>query len=147
MQSFQVMRDWITKAGLRAAVLQLNMFDVWNCGYVAVPETHPLHGRGLMDLLPIKVKMPGRYFAVNQPPKFRWGYPILVNYFDVHGLLTYADPGADGYPIVSSEDLWWFGFDCHHVDDTLEKCTVSYVVHECERLAAQLAVFSEATDE
>lgn len=55
------------------------------CGYVGVPETHPLFGKD-------------------------WGDVDV----DVHGGLTYAEPSGDGYPKGVAYPTWWFGFDCAH---------------------------------
>ena len=38
-------------------------------------------------------------------------------YFEVHGGLTYADNEKE-YPVKS--DLWWFGFDCAHYNDSYD---------------------------
>lgn len=65
------------------------------CGYVAVPQGHPLHGAGHND--------------------------ERLNDIYAHGGITYAEacsgelchqakPGE-------SEDVWWFGFDCAHAGD------------------------------
>lgn len=64
------------------------------CGYVAVPEGHPWHGRefGSFDV-------------------------------DVHGGLTYSQKCQDGGAIChvpkpgESDNVWWLGFDCNHAFD------------------------------
>ena len=46
------------------------------------------------------------------------------------------------YPVPtndSSEELWWFGFDCAHYDDTPEECDKNFTEYECIKLADQLA--------
>lgn len=94
------------------------------CGYVAVPPGHPLHGQD-------------------------YDKPDV----SCHGGLTYASSG-DNYPVRGEgNDLWWFGFDCHHLGDASldprldafheRGATVKsqrYVENECERLAEQLAL-------
>ena len=108
------------------------------CGYVGVPESHPL-------------------FSVD------YGDPRVVDIL-VHGGVTFADscdddedegigichrPGSD-----ESDVVWWLGFDCAHGGDLLPACRphgwfvsrspgstyrdFEYVTHEVERLAAQL---------
>lgn len=68
------------------------------CGYVGVPKSHPLHGHTYDDLD-----------------------------LEVHGGLTFSaacghgeDP-ARGICHVPDpdepDDVWWFGFDCHHAWD------------------------------
>lgn len=108
-----------------------NQTGVW-CGYVGVPPSHPLYGKGYEELD-----------------------------LTVHGGLTYASACAlhichtpkPGEP----DNVWWFGFDCGHGGDltpafiTLyERCKLapsifeetykplSYVKAEVERLAKQL---------
>lgn len=107
------------------------------CGYVGVPENHPLFGKSYGDVDA-----------------------------DVHGGLTFADRCDEqdkehGICHVGEEKLWWFGFDCAHSGDlspgtkaVLKKLDESrshygdfeekyrdlnYVKAECANLAAQLA--------
>jgi hypothetical protein len=65
------------------------------CGYVAVPPGHPCHGCG--------------YDAA------------VVEEVEVHGGLTYAARCSGTICHVpkpgTSDDVWWFGFDCAHVLD------------------------------
>jgi len=73
--------------------------------------------------------------------KYRCGYVCVpswsklnkVNYddvdVDVHGGLTFSDWQCDD---------WAFGFDCDHMNDSLEKQTLQYCINECESLAVQL---------
>lgn len=107
------------------------------CGYVAVPPSHPWHGKGWSDV------------------------PV-----DVHGGITYAAK-CDGGAIChvpkpgESDDVWWLGFDHAHLGDfspgtdaTLKKSgifggfgggyghdnsykTIGYVRRGCESLAEQ----------
>lgn len=73
-----------------------NRQGAW-CGYVGVPPGHRLHGAAYDDVD-----------------------------VDVHGGLTYAAGCADGPEATSichvpapgePDDVWWFGFDCHHAFD------------------------------
>lgn len=107
-----------------------NFSGAW-CGYVGVPDTHPMHG--------------AHYDEVNA---------------DAHGGLTFSGacrPGAEEHGIChipepgEPDNVWWLGFDCAHLGD---KCpqprfhgpefddevyrTLEYVQAECTRLAAQL---------
>ena len=61
-------------------------------------------------------------------------------FFDVQGSLTYASKGGK-YPTEGDADLWFFGFDCAHADDTPEKWNEKRVTAETERLADQIAEF------
>lgn len=73
-------------------LLNRNPMGAW-CGYVAVPEGHPIHGK--------------HYDEVD---------------VEVHGGLTYAHKcqGTICHAVAEGEDddrLWWFGFDCAHAWD------------------------------
>ncbi len=111
------------------------------CGYVGVPENHPLFGKGYNDVD-----------------------------FDVHGGITFADACQEGEgearichtPESGQPDkVWWFGFDCAHAGDLRPVDTdayhqvnlmfphaegygiyrtLDYVREECKLLAAQLKV-------
>lgn len=104
------------------------------CGYVGIPATHPDYQRDYND---VEV--------------------------DCHGGLTYGK-ACDGSHIChvpqpgEPDDLWWFGFDCHHawdvapgfearmqthgIDDFHDPQssykTLNYVRNEIESLATQL---------
>lgn len=107
--------------------VQRNWSGAW-CGYVGVPPTHKLY------------KVP---------------YQQASDY-NVHGGLTYSnvcngvichtpEPGE-------SDDVWWFGFDCHHSGDLAPKDqsvfdfmgypntyrNLDYVIKEAKSLAEQL---------
>lgn len=100
------------------------------CGYVGVPEGHPLHGRDYDDVD-----------------------------IDVHGGLSFAsacqadtpeDHGVCHRPSPGEPDhVWWLGFDCAHAGDFCprhdrlrfqgdEYRDVAYVRQECQSLARQL---------
>lgn len=97
-------------------------------------------------------------------------------YFSCHGGITYSNGGKESkYPIES--DLWWFGFDCAHYNDgkelelALERFphleasimrsieferrfnndgivrTEEYVVENCKKLAEQLKLFENESEE
>lgn len=109
------------------------------CGYVGVPEGHPLHH--------------GDYDDEN--------FPVLL----AHGGITFADTCAkDGneaenichIPELGDPDnVWWFGFDCGHYDDFAPGMpmlhlrnpenykNVAYVKVNITLLAAQLKEFED----
>lgn len=115
-------------AGLPCIIHRVVDYHGAFCGYVAVPPGHPLHG---LD-----------YNAPN---------------VEVHGGLTYADKCQGEICHVpkpgESDDVWWFGFDCHHCFDygpgvaamlpglqhKGEYRTLEYVKFQVEMLAEQLA--------
>lgn len=89
----------------------------WGCGYVAVPPTHPLHGKDFMG----------------------WDDEDIPS-FDVHGGITYSDT-LNEYTMKDLDipsDWWIVGFDTAHMGDDLESCSEEYVRAETERLLAQI---------
>jgi hypothetical protein len=112
------------------------------CGYVGVDQSHPWHGKSYNDL-----------------PDYG---P------EIHGGLTFSEGCQEGPPEETichvpepgaPDNLWWFGFDCHHawdmapgmralvrklgkpelldMDETYRP--LSYVKEQCAQLAKQLA--------
>lgn len=150
--SHELKKDWITDAGYRAVILFVH--DSNHCGYVAIPPGHPLYGKdysdpsgfGLSEGTEIGKRglIAVMCFAAD-PDMENVPVDMLIN---VHGGITYAR-GGEEYPIGSSEECWWFGYDCAHSGD---RCMgslsfeiegdvfrdVDYCVRECESLAAQL---------
>lgn len=101
------------------------------CGYVGVPEGHPLFGKNYDD--------------------------AATEALDAHGGLTYAAACSGSICHVpregESDHVWWFGFDCAHLGDVTPGLLryelgpspfgesyrdVWYVSREVERLASQL---------
>lgn len=160
--SYEVKKDWITEAGFRAVVI---MTDIGHhCGYVGLPEGHPLYGVGygdetdklkpLDDDEPIGSRGVMSVFCAALAGGFKTS-PEDV--FNVHGSLTYAHNNPM-YP-VPSNDLWWFGYDCGHSGDARSPEYIAlkpeadrwlyeeqhstfkdldYCVRECESLARQI---------
>jgi hypothetical protein len=120
---FEVKKDWITKAGLRAVVLFVH--NSHHCGYVAVSTDSPYFGKGYDD--------------------------EALGFVAVHGGLTFSESSAslkEDHPLKSVESVSWFGFDCAHLGDATAHLShdgdvfrdVSYVESECESLAEQLCI-------
>lgn len=117
------------------------------CGYVGIPENHPLYGKGYSEHLNIKKSDVGDREVSGVFPLF--GACIdkderirIEAYFQCHGGITYAGGGKHSdYPIES--DLWWFGFDCGHAGD---KADYEYAIKKFpkhrEELEAILRVHS-----
>lgn len=138
------------------------------CGYVGVPEGHPLfkhpYGKpheslrlrggekiGDRGILPLLFRDDDSNLTGERPDVF----------FDVHGGLTYSG-GDDGYPLPETNGLWWFGFDCAHSGDAPDWAlmdaehrkinstypdlqmwggvvrSLHYVTDQCNKLAEQL---------
>ena len=97
------------------------------CGYVGVPEGHPLYGKYNDSQVKVTLKELIEDEEMNQiGNRGVWtllGLPNdeddqvrLGSYFMVHGGITYTDGGKDFHHPVDS-NLWWFGFDCGHTGD------------------------------
>lgn len=132
------------------------------CGYVQVPESHPLYGvpyyrttKWLERLLRARLEQP-----VGERP----GLAVMIAYltgkavaspeivFTVHGGITFSGP-RETEP-NGKKGGWWFGFDCAHAGDFSPKIQAllgrvggrpgeeyrdrAYVQSEVERLAIQL---------
>lgn len=115
----------------------------YNCGYVAVPESHPWYRKG--------------YGACLDPACGKdWHYDCAVQgRLEVHGGVTFAGEWW-------SDGQWWFGFDCAHSGDAPDPqwvrekrerdpdyyvsmfdhgmfWSVDMVAHETEEMARQLS--------
>jgi hypothetical protein len=160
MADVKLVKNWITAAGYRAAILYVNGH---NNGYVALPPTHPLFGVDYDTAAlclsfpanePLSKRSPLALMCCNAEAR-----PSVV--FDVHGGITYSDYKLAQVSVLEEEQLWWYGFDTAHYGDANspeyyaklkeqypdmpfmwaadgEYRTVEYVTAECESLAAQL---------
>ena len=144
-------KDWEC-AGLQCA-LRRGPSGHW-CGYVGLPQSHPLFGLGCGDESPALVGFVERLKNSKMPenPSFSLLISCLSGEFkpspdiafEVHGGLTYA---RDGSFIFGNSNLWVFGFDCNHCDDYAPKShgsdgiyrDIDYTTKETEKLARQLA--------
>jgi hypothetical protein len=132
------------------------------CGYVGVPSTHPWFGKGYSDEVKPTADMLGPRDADDHGPidvlcmalsgkDPAESLPITLC-VRVHGGLTYA---YNHDPYGKPDGLWWFGFDCAHSGDLVPALyeryphhtdvyrDQSYVVAECQSLAAQLRAIGE----
>lgn len=133
-------QTWTTDSGLRATCLLVSLHTrSHRCGYVEVPEGHPLHGvhyANDCEVLRNQVERvkDGPVGSRGVVPTVCWdgerASPEII--FDVHGSITFSGPLGD-HP-----NGWWFGFDCSHAGDEGGR-PLEYVVAECERLGVQLA--------
>lgn len=108
-------KEWTTNAGLEAACIMVR--DSHRCGYVRVPDDHPLHGVDWSEA----------------------DFPEAD--LEVHGGVTFTGP----HPLTDSG--WWIGFDCAHAGDAFGSegfriegvhRSLEYVIAECEKLARQI---------
>jgi hypothetical protein len=144
-------KQWKTKAGYSARVESMPMGHL--CGYVAILTGHPLYGVAYAEESDALKSMAGSLEQAESIGK-RGILPVVLSamegkisprpevVFNVHGSVTYSDPGDDGW-----EGKWVFGFDCAHAGDTREVCNVEYVANECESLAWQLSLLDLSPQE
>ncbi len=145
MNEFIVEKDF-ESCGYRCVVIKGiacdNGYGGHRCGYVGVPDTHPLWGKCYNDkcnvpksTATINASDPiGTMIAAMEDSEYlSIGYAAYV-----HGGVTYSD-GDGEYP-VEAKDVWWFGFDCNHYSDRDEEGgkSLDFCVGECEKLASFL---------
>ncbi len=129
------------------------------CGYVRIPEGHPLfgldygHAAPAVSMADLEGECVGKRGVMSL---LHSGGPEAKDVrldllFDVHGSLTFAGPRH-------AQTDWWLGFDCAHAGDAPDPELMSpelyglrfrdpgdlirsreYVSAECERLAKQVA--------
>lgn len=150
--------DWIDEAtGLACRIHRCQ--DRWLCGYVQVPQDHPLYEVDYSAPLPAELHK--AHEALRKAPVGKRGILTLVTYnadsptvdivFDVHGSLTFAGPHSGDPP-----GTFWYGFDCGHAGDGDPPWyegsfprydgvyrDIDYVKAECASLAKQLIALKE----
>lgn len=120
-------KEWITKEGYKAVVitidndpegklkdLPIELETKHRCGYVGINSNHKAYGIF--------------YYNYNTKNNIK----EKINNIKVHGGLTFA--GRRSY----HKNLWFFGFDANHCDDTYINCPLEYMVDECNKLSEQL---------
>lgn len=121
--------QWIDeKTGLDCLIVRAKMGNL--CGYVGVPDTHPLHGQ------PVGSQALGG----------------LVS----HGEITFAAPCMEmddpaSAPAVCHvpepgrpDNVWWLGFDCMHADDLVPAvwCLLDDSLYLAERSSVEYRNFA-----
>lgn len=89
------------------------------CGYVAVPPSHPWHGKALKARMPVADRgavevHSGPIQTFLEAAHEDDGCVSLDVLVQVHGGLTYAENEP---PRGEASALWWLGFDCAHAGD------------------------------
>lgn len=129
--------------------------SMWHCGYCGIRKDHPLYERDYSDTLPdvtmkdmkdVKVGKRGIIDIFCSAGVEDRDHVKLGLYFDVHGSITYSKSSGT-HPTKEPTGLWWFGFDCHHCDDTIATCDAEYVESECRRFAEQLIEYQKRSKE
>lgn len=93
--------------------LGLELPQDWWCGYVFVPDNHPLKGI--------------RYDEI---------WKNTTDDIECHGGLTYSEYGLP----QEASPTWVIGFDCNHYDDNPIDKDEDYVRHECRNIIRQLII-------
>lgn len=106
-------------------------------GYVAIPPSHPLHGKGydcMVKPLPgaLEDRPPTSYGAIDLFCAAALSDDIsescrLSLAIAVHGRLTFARGPTNWLPALP--DAWWFGFDTAHAGDVCPKYSSRYGAH------------------
>lgn len=96
---------WIDPETNLDCMIRRNHHGVW-CGYVGVPENHPLYG---ID-----------YNSSDIDDNL--SHYIALGKIEVHGRLTYSEfcqenEKETGICHKSDKEVYWFGFDCGHAYD------------------------------
>lgn len=125
------------------------------CGYVALPDDHPLHGVSYSSDMPDRLAGAAERVMEGEIGK-RGPMNVFViagrgrcyagDLLDVHGSVTYSGEGR-----FKDHPGFWYGFDCSHAGDlspAFEKFlpglsgdeyrTLDYTKAECASLARQL---------
>lgn len=151
--SHEISKTWVTQQGHTAAILLVNHGErSHHCGYVGVEPETKLHGlyyfdrvaglkkvfekmkeRNVEDFLEDVGALTALSMAFDAPEKD----PQLSYVLSVRGGVTYAGGSAD-YPIKNLNNLWWFGYDCAHLDDNLYDQHLNFNVEQCEKLSQQI---------
>lgn len=117
------------------------------CGYVGVPEGHPLYGKDFGSQLKVAMKeMQNEPIGKRSPIQLFYfsdkdldDQIEIQHYFNIHGGITYLGGGKEStYPIES--DLWWLGFDCGHAGDGKDLDLVEHLWGDDERVKRRLEI-------
>ena len=125
------------------------------CGYIGVPDDHPLHGVDYRETIVIPPERFDKPVDLDKTSILSlFGYAMreegdktscpLDVIMETHGGLTYSDKYTP-FKYLSHLASWWLGFDCAHSGDYTPRLdydgvyrTIDYVKKELHGLAAQL---------
>lgn len=146
-------KEWKTKSGHDAKVIWVN--NSHRCGYVRIPEDHPLFGIDYSDDVIdchdyLKDKEVGKRSPISIFCAAGRDLHDAAILFDCHGGITFSGKlGHDG----KDQEGFWYGYDCAHSGDLTqymiehrEWCmsehavmrSLEYCIDECESLSRQL---------
>lgn len=144
--------NWTSETGLECHIYPCDFGNgrYHLCGYVRIPEGHPLYKVDYSALVPESL-VAARDKALQEPIGKRGIIDVMCMasgaemragvLFNVHGGITFsgefAGRGGPGF---------WYGFDCGHNGDNNVTCNAAYVRGECESLAQQLVAIGSAHD-
>lgn len=138
-KTVSVLGEWKDDATGYDCLLMQGPFAL--CGYVRIPEGHPLHNVAYNEEIPPSLQWRAEEI-MNEPVGKRGAIDLFCmagrgpragDLFDVHGSVTFSGKRNDSG--------FWYGFDLGHAGD--EETGISqdddYAKQECASLAAQLA--------
>ena len=102
------------------------IFDFgWGMGYILLPPRHPLYGKPYDE---IDIRIHG---GLTYGGKF-----TNNNFLEwIKGRKIFGDVTRDNYE--NFNNYWIIGFDTSHYGDTLDSCSLSYVMYETTNLLNQ----------
>jgi hypothetical protein len=128
--SYQIEKDWVTSAGLRAVVTIGDMG--YRCGYVGVPESSPSYGHDYKD---VDVEVHGGLTYADGGKDYPVDSDLWWFGYDCAHLYDARDPVLMSGQYKKLYDKGLFrGFDEGEIIRSLEYC-----IGECESLAKQLS--------
>lgn len=143
--------NWTSETGLDCHIYPCNFGNgrYHLCGYVRIPEGHPLHGVDYSCPVPQSL-IEARERVLQEPVGKRGIIDVFCMgsgaemrsgvLFNVHGGITFSGQ----FRAIKDAPGFWYGFDCGHHGDNNDRCDSAYVRAECESLARQLAALGSS---
>lgn len=101
-------RQWVDKTTGYPCLIRRGGLGAW-CGYVGVPEGHPLFEKAHYD----------DYDAVGVHGGVTFTDHCLADHAPETGICHIVEEGED-------DNVWWVGFDCNHGDDIAPESAYLY---------------------
>lgn len=131
-------KEWTTASGFKAEVM-FNIFNGFRCGYVYIPESHPLHNVGFWNMNDIEV-----HGGVNYSHSSKYDKTWKIGFDCGH---CYDKPDVESWEDHLSKcnynDEYERNKAMHRIEQSCllndgEVRSKDYVVEQCEILAHQL---------